>query len=105
MAARGEETKGKRLLIGRAPGRIDLMGGAGSYTGSLVLQSTTAEAACQNADKLLLKIGDQAVLNKECASSTFGKLTPEALYVHVDFLDGWLRDFEPGTRAVGPSVC
>jgi galactokinase len=45
MTARGEEANGKRRLIGRAPGRIDLMGGAGSYTGSLVLESTTAEAA------------------------------------------------------------
>jgi galactokinase len=43
MAVFSEERNGKRRLIGRAPGRIDLMGGAGGHTGSLVLQSTTSE--------------------------------------------------------------
>src|SRR5262249_32812179 len=44
MAAFSEEINGKRRLIGRAPGRIDLMGGTGGHTGSLVLQLTTSEA-------------------------------------------------------------
>src|SRR5436190_783237 len=39
----GDETGGNRRWVGRAPGRIDFMGGAGSYTRSLVLQATTAE--------------------------------------------------------------
>jgi len=34
---------GKRRFVGRAPGRLDLMGGDGSYTGGLVLAATTAE--------------------------------------------------------------
>ncbi|HWY46298.1 MAG TPA: galactokinase family protein, partial [Bryobacteraceae bacterium] len=35
---------GKRRFVGRAPGRLDLMGGDGSYTGGLVLGATTAES-------------------------------------------------------------
>jgi L-arabinokinase len=34
---------GKRRFVGRAPGRLDLMGGNGNYTGGLVLEATTAE--------------------------------------------------------------
>ena len=36
---------GKRRFVGRAPGRLDLMGGNGNYTGGLVLGATTAEGA------------------------------------------------------------
>jgi galactokinase len=45
MAARGDEMTGKRRFVGRAPGRLDLMGGAGNYSGGLALEATTAEAA------------------------------------------------------------
>jgi galactokinase len=34
---------GKRRFVGRAPGRLDLMGGNGNYTGGLVFEATTAE--------------------------------------------------------------
>lgn len=37
-------------MVTRAPGRLDVMGGIGDYSGSLVLQKPTAEAchvACQ----------------------------------------------------------
>lgn len=34
------------IVVGRAPGRIDVMGGIADYSGSLVLQLPTAEAAC-----------------------------------------------------------
>jgi galactokinase len=34
---------GKRRFVGRAPGRLELMGGNGSYTGGLVFEATTAE--------------------------------------------------------------
>ena len=33
----------KRRFVGRAPGRLDLMGGNGSYSGGLVFEATTAE--------------------------------------------------------------
>lgn len=36
---------GGEVIITRAPGRIDLMGGIADYSGSLVLEGTTAEAA------------------------------------------------------------
>jgi galactokinase len=36
----------RRILIARAPGRLDVMGGFAEYSGSLVLQLPTAEAAC-----------------------------------------------------------
>jgi galactokinase len=36
---------GKRRFVGRAPGRLDLMGGNGNYTGGLVFEATTAEGA------------------------------------------------------------
>jgi L-arabinokinase len=36
---------GNRRFVGRAPGRLDLMGGNGNYTGGLVFEATTAEAA------------------------------------------------------------
>jgi galactokinase len=34
---------GKRRFVGRAPGRLDLMGGNGNYAGGMVLEATTAE--------------------------------------------------------------
>ena len=34
---------GKRRFVGRAPGRLDLMGGNGNYSGGLVFEATTAE--------------------------------------------------------------
>ena len=33
----------KRRFVGRAPGRLDLMGGNGNYSGGLVFEATTAE--------------------------------------------------------------
>jgi L-arabinokinase len=36
--------EGARLVLSRAPGRLDVMGGIADYSGSLVLQRTTAEA-------------------------------------------------------------
>lgn len=39
----GADNNGKRRFVGRAPGRIDLMGGNANYTGGLVLQATTSE--------------------------------------------------------------
>ena len=36
---------GKPILVARAPGRLDVMGGIGDYSGSLVLEMPIAEAA------------------------------------------------------------
>ncbi|MEU4767734.1 DNA phosphorothioation-associated putative methyltransferase [Actinosynnema sp. NPDC023794] len=46
----------------------------------------TYKAACDAADKLLFSVADQSVLNSACMSASFGKVTPEALYVHVSAL-------------------
>ena len=42
--------------------------------------------AIAQADKLLFAVGNQEAVEIACRSATFGKLTPEALYVHVDGL-------------------
>ena len=47
------------VVIARAPGRLDVMGGIADYSGSLVLQRPIAEATCvavQRRDDLLLEI-------------------------------------------------
>jgi L-arabinokinase len=47
------------VFLSRAPGRLDVMGGIADYSGSLVLQRTTAEAtfaAVQRTDQALLNI-------------------------------------------------
>jgi hypothetical protein len=43
------------------------------------------EAIAQS-DKLLFAVGNQEAVDVACRSATFGKLTPEALYVHVEGL-------------------
>jgi len=47
------------IVMSRAPGRLDVMGGIADYSGSLVLQRTTSEAtfaAVQRTDKTLLNV-------------------------------------------------
>ncbi|MFD2419015.1 DNA phosphorothioation-associated putative methyltransferase [Amycolatopsis pigmentata] len=64
-------------------------------------------AACESADQLLFSLADQAALNKACSSAAFGKLTPEALYVHVSAinrLDPVLRVYEGCGRALTGTV-
>src|SRR2546421_5302360 len=43
--------------------------------------------ACTAADAVLFRAGDQAAINRACQQSQVGKLTREALYVHVSALD------------------
>lgn len=43
--------------------------------------------ACELADALLFGCGDQALINESCVQSSVGKLTPNALYVHVSALE------------------
>jgi DNA phosphorothioation-associated putative methyltransferase len=42
--------------------------------------------ACAAADALLFRVGDQTAVERACCESMIGKLTPEALYVHVTAL-------------------
>ncbi|MBF6223335.1 DNA phosphorothioation-associated putative methyltransferase [Nocardia abscessus] len=63
----------------------------------------TYKAACDTADELLFSIADQKVLSSACASSPLGKVTPEALYVHVSAINRLspaLRVYEGCGRAL-----
>jgi DNA phosphorothioation-associated putative methyltransferase len=58
--------------------------------------------ACRGADDLLFSIGEPAIIDEACASSTIGKITPDALYVHdsaLSHLSPVLRIFEGCARA------
>jgi len=51
--------KAAPIVVSRAPGRLDVMGGIADYSGSLVLQRTTTEAtftAVQRTDRTILNI-------------------------------------------------
>ena len=43
----------------------------------------TYKKTCAQADKLLFGIGDQRSIDLACRATTIGKMTPEALYIHV----------------------
>lgn len=58
--------------------------------------------ACELADALLFGCGDQDLINEYCVNSGVGKLTPNALYVHVSALDelsALLRTYEGCAKA------
>lgn len=64
-------------------------------------------SACAQADQLLHSIADKEAVNAACESVDFGKLTPEALYVHVDFvsqLPPVLRVYEGAARQITGNV-
>jgi DNA phosphorothioation-associated putative methyltransferase len=44
------------------------------------------KAACERADTLLFGAGNQEAIDRACREAPVGKLTPEALYVHVSAL-------------------
>ena len=57
--------------------------------------------ACREADDLLFSVGDLSVVDGACATSSIGKLTPDALYVHesaLPHLSPLLRIFEGCAR-------
>ncbi|MGN9915356.1 DNA phosphorothioation-associated putative methyltransferase [Micromonospora palomenae] len=65
------------------------------------------KAACEQADMLLRQVADQKAINTACTRSPIGKLTPEALYVHVSVLgslDPLLRVYEGCARALTGAV-
>ncbi|GLY71338.1 DNA phosphorothioation-associated putative methyltransferase [Amycolatopsis taiwanensis] len=64
-------------------------------------------AACDSADQLLFSLADQQILNKACSSAAVGKLTADALYVHISAinrLDPVLRVYEGCGRALTGAV-
>lgn len=63
--------------------------------------------AIEQADRLLYSIADLPRLNEACQDSPFGKLTPDALYVHVcglDQLPPVLRVYQGAARALTGNV-
>jgi hypothetical protein len=64
-------------------------------------------AACAEADRLLYSIADLDAINQACTDACFGKLTPEALYVHaayVNELPTLLRVYEGAARRITGDV-
>ena len=63
--------------------------------------------ACAEADRLLHSIADGSAISSACTEVAFGKLTPEALYVHVDYvadLPPLLRVYEGAARVITGDV-
>ncbi|MFI7208982.1 DNA phosphorothioation-associated putative methyltransferase [Micromonospora aurantiaca (nom. illeg.)] len=63
--------------------------------------------ACDSADQLLRRVADQGALNAACGQSRIGKLTSEALYVHVaalHLLAPLLRVYEGCARILTGTV-
>ncbi|MGI5836414.1 MAG: DNA phosphorothioation-associated putative methyltransferase, partial [Chloroflexota bacterium] len=63
--------------------------------------------ACAAADDLLFSVGNQASIDRACRESTVGKLTREALYVHISALPRLaplLRVYEGCGRALTGTV-
>lgn len=63
--------------------------------------------ACAEADRLLHSIADGSAISRACTEVAFGKLTPEALYVHVDYvgdLPPLLRVYEGAARVITGDV-
>jgi SAM-dependent methyltransferase len=65
------------------------------------------KTACSAADELLFRAGRRETIDETCKQSPIGKLTSEALYVHVNtipFLDPTLRVYEGCARALTGTV-
>lgn len=63
--------------------------------------------ACAEADRLLHSIANSDAINAACNAAGFGKLTPEALYVHTDYvahLPPLLRVYEGAARTITGNV-
>jgi DNA phosphorothioation-associated putative methyltransferase len=64
-------------------------------------------SACAESDKLLYSIADLSAINSACNAAKFGKLTSEALYIHVDYIDllpKLLRVYEGAARQITGDV-
>jgi DNA phosphorothioation-associated putative methyltransferase len=76
--------------------QLDIKGLFGAY-----------RTACEQSDELLFAVGRQDVVDRACAQSAIGKITPEALYLHIDALSGaspLIRVYEGCARAYVGSV-
>jgi len=67
----------------------------------------TYRAACDKADSFLFGAGDMTQVSAACANAAVGKLTADALYVHVSGMDGLpalLRVYEGCATALAGTV-
>jgi DNA phosphorothioation-associated putative methyltransferase len=67
----------------------------------------TYKAACMAADELLFRAGNTEAVDLACRTAAIGKLTPEALYVHIStlaVLPPLLRVYEGCARALVGTV-
>jgi DNA phosphorothioation-associated putative methyltransferase len=67
----------------------------------------TYKSACMAADELLFRAGDTEAVDLACRTAAVGKLTPEALYVHIStlaLLPPLLRVYEGCARALVGTV-
>lgn len=95
------------LALGRFPRRLpfgvlpaDLQRDVKAFFGSY-------RRACTEADSLLFSAGEMSRIDRACQATPFGKLMPNALYVHVCGLDGLppiLRVFEGCARVLSGTV-
>jgi len=88
------------VLLSRAPGRLDVMGGIADYSGSLVLQRTTAEAtfaAVQRTERALLNI---------VSLSPDGNGVPRVFALPLEALskDGWPIGYTEARRIFSNST-
>lgn len=63
--------------------------------------------ACAEADRLLHSIADSDAIDAACNEAATGKLTPEALYIHVNYvsdLPPLLRVYEGAARTISGNV-
>jgi hypothetical protein len=63
--------------------------------------------ACVEADRLLHSIANTDAINVACNAAGFGKLTPEALYIHTDYiadLPPLLRVYQGAARTITGNV-
>ena len=64
-------------------------------------------SACEEADRVLHRIANLDAINQACHAAKFGKLTSEALYVHIDYvseLPPLLRIYEGAARQITGDV-
>lgn len=89
---------GGRAAFGQLP--ADIQGDVRDFFGSY-------RAACAKADALLFGVGDMSQVSSACATADVGKLTAEALYVHVSAtgrLPALLRVYEGCATALTGTV-
>jgi L-arabinokinase len=75
---------GAALSVSRAPGRLDVMGGIADYSGSLVLQHTTAEATFAAVQRIARPVLELVSLGRPPCAIPLERLAAEGVPVSYD---------------------